>query len=425
MRDVVHTSSGVQAIITGTLSTLWSNWIRPAAHAIVLLATAGIAHAADIYISAEFKPDINDPDKREFLNTTPWSGVCNSVHLQVCINNDWWSIDTKVRGTKHAIRQNNYGPNGFYIGMPTSRTLTVTSEDGLHSFGLGFNIIGAAMRLTDADGDGPREPASTGMPRNCGRGVHNTQALNRSIMRMFLRRDGGEGVVACSIDWIDTNNYRIDEFDFTYKLTTPAPLAMRSGVYTGMTTFRVGGTGEGADFDLGNGVVLEDNIVNVHFRLSVQHAFQLELPPGSDRAVLAPKGGWSQWIDHGIVPRSLERELPFSLSSSGQFEVSLQCQHPLADGRCAIRNVTKPADEVPLDIQLTLPGFRDSVTGIDVVGMPLTSTMLPPVLAADVFIIRRPSRLHFAVNGEAVGRMLEHPGSHYRGDVTVIFDASP
>jgi hypothetical protein len=256
-------------------------------------------------------------------------------------------------------------------------------------------------------------------------GLKNNGAANRTIMRMFLRKDGGEGTVACALQRISTNNYLMTEFDFTYKLTTPAPLAMRSGVYTGMTTFRIGGTGEGADFDLGNGVALDDNIVNVHFRLDVQHAFQLDLPPGSDRAVLAPKGGWTQWSDHGIVPKSLERELPFSLSSSGQFSVSLQCQHPLPDGRCAIRNVTEAADDAPLDIRLTLPGFRDAASGADAVGLPLTTTMAPPVLTADTFIVRRPSQLHFAVNGDAVKDMLDHPGSHYRGDVTVIFDADP
>jgi hypothetical protein len=60
-----------------------------------------------------------------------------------------------------------------------------------------------------------------------------------------------------------------------------------------------------------------------------------------------------------------------------------------------------------------------------VVGLPLTTSMTPPVFTADTFIVRRPSQLRFAVNGSAVESMLDHPGSHYRGDVTVIFDADP
>lgn len=383
------------------------------------------AQAADILITAEFKPSIINPDKREFVNTTPWSGVCVGTHLQACINNNWWSIDTRIRGTKQAIREHNYGPNGFYIGMPAARTVRVTSDDRAHTFDLGFNIIGAAMRLVDEDRDGPSEPASVGNPRNCDRGLSNASAQNRSTMRMLLRRDGGEGVVACSLHWQETNNYLMTEFDFTYKLTTPQPLGMPSGLYRGVTTFRVGGTGEGADFDLGNGVALDDNIVNVHFELTVHHPFELELPPGSDRAVLAPRDGWTQWSDHGVAPRALERELPFTVSSSGQFSVSLQCQYPLPDGRCAIRSLSDEAEQAPLDIQLTLPGFRVAASGTDAVGLPLTTTMSPPIFTTDSLAVRRPSRLHFVVKGDALARMLQRPGSHYRGDVTVIFDADP
>jgi len=36
----------------------------------------------------------------------------------------------------------------------------------------------------------------------------------------------------------------------------------------------------------------------------------------------------------------------------------------------------------------------------------------------------RPSRLGFTVSGEPLRRMLELPGSTWRGEVTVIFDAS-
>ena len=127
------------------------NWLsrrlRRALCTLALLVGAGGAHASDIYITAEFKPSTLNPDKRDFVNTTPWSGVCNSTHLQECIDRGWWSIDTGNRGIKHAVREDNYGPNGFYIGMPPARTVSVTSDDGAHTFDLQFNIIGTAMRL--------------------------------------------------------------------------------------------------------------------------------------------------------------------------------------------------------------------------------------------------------------------------------------
>ena len=105
-------------MIRHSLSTGLQRLLRQGLCALALVAGVGSVHAADIYISAEFKPDVSDPDKREFTNTTPWSGVCDSVHLQVCINNEWWSIDTKVRGTKQGVYAPDWGPGGFYIGMP-------------------------------------------------------------------------------------------------------------------------------------------------------------------------------------------------------------------------------------------------------------------------------------------------------------------
>ncbi|HEC0958236.1 TPA: hypothetical protein R1S83_005919, partial [Klebsiella pneumoniae] len=118
-------------------------------------------------------------------------------------------------------------------------------------------------------------------------------------------------------------------------------------------------------------VSLSDSLVNVHFRLEVRHAFRLDVAPGMDHAVLAPRGGWSQWTDHGIAPARLQQEVPFHISSSGQFSVSMQCEHLQADGRCGIRNTSVDADDVPLDVSLTLPGFRDRASGRQVVDLPL------------------------------------------------------
>ncbi len=392
----------------------------------MLLACGGMAgaHAADVYVTAEFKPDLNDPNQREFVNTTPWTGVCAAGHKPTCIANDWWSIDTTIRGVKHAVRQADWGPNGFYIRIPGPRTVTVTSDDGASSFDLDLRIIGSAMRVTDADRDGEAWGfVSGGGSRDCDNGIRGYSEY--TDMRMLLSRNGGESSVACSLHWMNTNNYRIDALDFVYALRTPSPLGMRSGVYTGATTYTYGATGEGTDFDLGHGAELTDRSVTVHFRLEVRHAFQLALAPGSDRAILAPRGGWSQWSDHGIAPERLERDVPFSISSTGTFSVSTQCQYTQPDGRCAIRNITDTAEDVPLDVTLTLPGFK--VIGSDqaALDVPLVPGGHPPLFGADSVIIGRPSRLRFAVNGAAVGSLLAHPGSRYQGEVTVVFDADP
>ncbi len=391
----------------------------------VLLFAGGMCSglAADVYISAEFIPDVNDPNQRGFVNTTPWTGVCAASHLSTCLRNNWWSIDTQVRGVKHALRQTDYGPDGFYIGMPAPRTVTVTAEEDGTRFDLELRIIGAAMRFSDREGDGKDVFWSTGNPRNCRFGI--TGYSTRSVMRMMLRTDGGQGTSACALHWVDTNNYRIEALDFVYALETPTPLRMRSGLYTGSTTYTVGGTGEGADFDLGHRVELTERVVNVHFQLEVQHAFQLVVPPGSEHAVLAPEGGWRNWTDHGVVPQALVQEVPFSLTSSGRFSVTMECEFLQPDGRCGIRNTTAPSDDAPLEVSVTLPGFRDADSGREAVNLALSARPPAPVFMADPVALGRPSRVRFAIEGPAVRAMLDHPGARYRGDVTLIFDADP
>lgn len=381
--------------------------------------------AGDIYIQAEFKADRADPDKRTFTNTTPWSGVCNGVHLPGCIANNWWSIDTGIRGTKQGDVTSRHGPGSFFVGMPPPRQVSVISADGRDTHLLEFIILGTALRLIDADRDGLGSPASTGPARNCQIGLTNGSANNYSVMRMFIRNDGGAGSQQCTLDWLYTNNYDIAEFDLTYALVTPDPLDMRAGTYTGRITYTVGGTGSGADFDLGNDVVLNDSTITVNFSLFVHHDFQLTVPPESNRAVLAPEQGWERWRNEGVAPRRLQQTLPFQLSSSSRFSVSLQCQHTAPDGRCALSNTTTAAADVPLDIALTVPGAHDSVSGRAAVDFPLTSTMTPPLFAPDGYLMNRPSRLHFSVTGAPVADMLRYPGSRYAGDVTVVFDADP
>ncbi|WP_459040333.1 hypothetical protein [Stenotrophomonas sp. PSU-St83] len=403
---------------------LLCRFLRRLTLGVSMLLPALAAQAGDVYITAEFKPDLTNPNQRGFVNTTPWSGVCANAHMATCIANNWWSIDTTVRGSKEVIRNADYGPDGFYIAMPAPRIVTVTSEDGASSFDLTLRVIGAAMRFTDEDRDGASSGFySSGGPNNCSYGVTGSSAY--TVMRMLLRRDDGQGAVACGLHWVNTNNYAIPALDFVYALETPAPLEMRSGIYTGSTRFSFGGTGQGSDFDLGHRVSLSDSLVNVHFRLEVRHAFRLDVAPGMDHAVLAPKGGWSQWTDHGIAPARLQQEVPFHISSSGQFSVSMQCEHLQADGRCWIRNTSVDADDVPLDVSLTLPGFRDRASGRQVVDLPLRVNQAPPVFTADAVIIGRSSTLRFAVNGEPVRKMLDHPGTTYQGSVTVVFDADP
>ncbi|NIJ69939.1 hypothetical protein [Xanthomonas sp. 60] len=383
-------------------------------------------NATSIYVSAEFAPSATDPGRNTFVNTTPWSGVCNSVHLATCKANNWWSIDTGIRGTKIGTRTSSYGPGSLYVEMPAMRTVTVTSETG-RSYTLELHIIGTALRVTDYERDGSRNPASLGGPNaGCRIGLTNGSANNYSAMRMFLRTGGAESRQVCAAPWLESNNFALEEFDLTYKLVTPNPLSMLAGTYTGSTIYTTGGTGSGADFDLGDGVTLTDNQVEVNFTLTVDHDFQVYFPEAAPKVSLAPVGGWTQWTERGVRPTRLQQEFPFLLTSSGEFSVKMRCGQEV-EGRCGIEDQSA-GTVVPIDVDVTLPGMSELRSGASARNSPLVSEQSgveAPRFAPETYIINRGARLRFSANGTSVSQMLDAPGSYWQGDVTVIFDSNP
>ena len=373
---------------------------------------SGTSAAADVHITAEFTPDGKDPNKRTFTNTTPWSGLCTEGHLQTCIARGVWGIDTTIRGSK---RTRGAGQrNNFYFGLPGARTLTVSRGDVERQ--LRVKIAGIGARFGDTY-------ASSYTPPNCTVVLSNFGAGNNTWMRLFHRPDSGEGSMACSGgSSVPGHDGRpIQALDVIYELEAPNPLEMPAGTYTGKVSYTIGGAG--SDIDLGDGVTLTATELTLNFTLKVNHYFSVRFPPGSQRALLAPLGGWAQWTTHGRAPTALIKQLPFQLSSSSLFGVTLRCQHPVPDGRCAIRNQTSSSDDVPVDIALTVPGVHDRTLARDLVDYPLTTSMAAPVLDPQGYVYERPARLAFRVDGAPLADMLTHPGSHYAGDVTVIFDA--
>lgn len=397
---------------------------------IVLLGACGAhgaAEAADVHITASFKADPHNPNVRTFTNTTPWGEtICGSGHQAYCEAKGLWSVASNISGTKTSLGTTGYQRDSAWFAWPGERTVIVQSESG-KEYPMLFEVIGIGFRFTWTGGNYWDEGMTQDSPLNCIEQLSNGQAWNRAAMRLIVGRAGAR---QCSYDWLATRTrgdppyeYNIAGFDIVYKLTAHDPLSMRSGSYTGSVDYTIGG--EGNDFDLGDGVALNDSSLTVHLDLTVEHAFALEIPPGSERAVLVPDGGWSQWADHGRVPRALRRELPFMISSSGRFGVSLRCEFEQPDGRCGIRNRTEDAADVPLDILLSMPGLFEVDSGAAAVDVPLTLNGPTSVFGADHFVLERSSRLKFTVQGEPVRQMLDHPGSHYSGDVTVVFDADP
>ena len=384
-------------------------------------------HAADVYITAEFNADLSNPQKNEFTNTTPWSGVCLQNHIDVCKSNNWWSIATGIKGTKKVVPADIPGRGAFHIGFPGKRRLIVRSLEN-HEYPLDLIITGAALRLKDrtlthADPTFDYNPIPTAA---CKQALSNNAAGNYSVMRMYLRKDNGESSLGCSTSSLATPllamPYSIEDFDVVYRMITPSPLEMLPGEYEGSVTYSVGGS-LANDFDLGNGANPNDTSLTLHFHIKVKHAFYVEFIAPHMRAILQLDGGWTQWTDYGRIPSRLTQEIPFNISSSSVFKISLDCEYPQPDGRCAIADTTNTRQVVPVDVSVSMPGIIEESTH-----RPAANTALnvsPTEFSTDHLIVRsKRSYLNFKVQNQTdITQMLNTPGKLYKGNVRVIFDA--
>lgn len=122
--------------------------------------------------------------------------------------------------------------------------------------------------------------------------------------------------------------------EYGYELRTPNPLGMSAGEYRGTLSYSIG---PGLDFDFGDVMVVDDNIVTFNFILQVEHILTVTLPPGGNRVELLPEGGWQAWLNRGRQPSRLFRDQTFSIFASGRFKMNLECG--LAIGNtCGLRN---------------------------------------------------------------------------------------
>jgi hypothetical protein len=204
------------------------------------------------------------------------------------------------------------------------------------------------------------------------------------------------------------------------RIVSVSPLSLVDGVYEGETTFTTGGAE--SDIDFGDDVTTEPVVLK--FRFTVRHDFQVRFPNDAPSVRLAPEDGWSQWIDHGRPPVRLRQELPFHMTTSMDFSMKLRCEHDFAEG-CGIRNAVSDV-VVPVDVDVTIPGMSNVRDG-----RPAQNTaLLPddtraPRFTPDGYLMQRRSALRFTAGREAVTEMVKSPGSHWQGNMTVLFDANP
>jgi len=392
--------------------------LRAALCAAGLLAATGVAHAAELKISAEFRPSALDPTRNTFANTTPPGAYCQ-WKPEECKRLNAYVVDLPIN-----IMSKTYvkGPDirkRFYVALPGPRRVTATNDGGA-SIDVDVAIRSISGELSPGGDTNPvfqRYPEGgcsyvyTAGVAQWVRFGWNVRSSQSPAPCHSVGQAGGAGF---------TRVYSSRNIGLGLTVTTPSPLGMQNGVYRGQLEYSVGGLG--SDIDFGDDVQMTDEHLVVNFEFTVEHDFKVERPPGTEVIALQPANGWNDWVERGRPPVSLRQELPFLMTTSGDFSVRLECEVPAGD-RCAIRS--ESGEEAALDVAMTIPGLYDKAAGAPVAGYPLKAGGVPPGFRAREYMQNRPSRLMFSVTGDPLRRMLDMPGSRWRGDVTVIFDATP
>ncbi|WP_322615983.1 hypothetical protein [Pseudomonas sp. BIC9C] len=395
---------------------------------LMLLSTSANALVQDI--TAKFNPDPANPLKNEFVNTTPESGICPGHIPQRCRELGIFTIRTTAFSAhsnapilaNHAdVRQ------GAMWKVPSEwRDLQVmhTTTGEVETVQVRIAGIGHAWGLDRPPGVSAwAKPGISWAdqwqhaPSPCA-GV-NYLAAGSSTALFFWLVPEGAGI--CSRQpGTDIPRFWYSNMEYAYAIRTPNPLKMSSGQYTGSINYTMG---PGADFDFGDVMIPDDNLLTFNFTLDVQHTLKVEVPPGGNRVELAPQGGWQAWLNQGRKPTRLFRDQTFHVSSSSRFKMNLECQYSSGGNTCHLRE-PRSGHSVPLNVSVTLPNGLTDATGQPVNRRPLlldgSGTEL---FQPGSYIDRKPGTLHFEITREYVEDMLTGVGKTYSGNVTVVWDS--
>ncbi|MDF8327916.1 hypothetical protein P5G63_05170 [Aeromonas salmonicida] len=311
--------------------------------------------AASINVTAEYKPAAYEVGRAKFINTTPcnsesWSGFWCSGTSTVDQSQPLFISITIERVVKN---NNNLIDALTYLSFVGARDVSLVHQNSGKSYPLKFIFtkIGAGMSpnlakealvnnsdwLEHIDGDCHATLNSWASPSQ----VHYLYDIKPENQLA-----GGKCYHNNFKPTFSSNNTALSKIYLGYKLNAPDPLKMENGVYKGSLVLSIG---RNKDLDFGNGTY-SDNQLTINFTMTVRHQIKMEFPPGSDKVVLQPPGGWHDWIYRGKShqPPHLIAELPYRLWSSSTYNVWLNCQYP--DGEYCMLSNTRTGHKVRFDV---------------------------------------------------------------------------
>ncbi|WP_445261178.1 hypothetical protein [Pseudomonas sp. RA_35y_Pfl2_P32] len=388
------------------------------------------AAAVSQEIRAVFKPDPANPQFNAFENRTPLSGFCLDNPAQ-CRADKLFSLRLPIQSFSNATIEGQHLNErmGAMFNIPSQwQSITVTHPTAppqevkfrVAGMGVAYKLPKPAPELTDGLGHNYVWQggiwAYAGPPCTGLLGAGNDIGFNS-----FWRHPLGTGSCAKRAMFDIPQPFKYETFDITYELVTPNPLQMVSGQYRGQHVFRVG---PGQDFDLGDVMVANAEVIALDFLLDVEHELKVEIPPGGSVVSLVPAGGWQGWLQTGRKPVRLFRDQTFNISASSRFKMQLECEISGAFYDCMIQDpVSKKS--VELQVSVSLPNGLTDLAGQPVKRQRLRAGAAnAPQFQPGFYVDRAPGILHFEIAQSQMEFMLE-PGvaSSYRGSVTVIWDS--
>ena len=399
--------------------------IRITSQLSALLLTGGFtvsAGAVSVDLTAVFRPDPAKPMHNEFKNTTPQGGYCKD-HPAYCADGIF-SIALPIRFRsiapilpEHAERQ------GAMFRTPSYWKEVTVIHDGTgkaETVKMRVNGIGAAYTIKEPLPGGVWDASWVNAPAPCNYGGVGYGSAYYYAFFWRVPANAGSCAKRAYQPIPETLGFAYQDVGFSYELVTPDPLKMSTGTYRGVMNYTVGPQ---QDFDMGDVMLPDDDLINLNFTLTVEHTLKVDIPPGGDRVELVPEGGWQSWLTQGRKPTRLFRDQTFNISSSTRFKMHLECNIPgLFD--CMIRDsVSQRAAVVQLSI--SLPNGLTDTNGQPVKRRPLhVGHVNAQEFKPGFYLDRAPGILHFEIAPYYVNYMLK-PGeaSKYSGSFTVVWDS--
>jgi hypothetical protein len=384
------------------------------------------AEAANREIRALFTPDPAQPNKNVFINKTPNSGYCADYPAE-CEQNSMFSIRLPIRFD--STREMHPG-DAIPLKVPANwRQLTVTNVETQEAETVEVRIIGIGSEYVLSDSaanlvgvenilEGHQKLWTSSSwvyaPAPCqysGVGLYSPQGY-----RFFWKAPVEAPCTKVTGYTIPSMSF--NTLDFAYELRTPNPLGMSSGLYTGSIPYSIG---PGMDFDLGPLMNPNDSNLTLDFVLDVQHTLKVDLPPGGNKVVLEPAGGWQQWIDSGRKPSRIFRDQMFYISASSRFKVMMQCQSSTGRERCKMYGAGTSTD---VRAYMTLPAGLANDSGGPVNRYPLQHNVWSMPFQPTQYVDRKSGSLQFEIPSDAIDNLLK-PGisGTFSTTITIIWDS--